>query len=181
MFNNLTYKLKFWMLTGLVMVFIMVAYQLAIKKTVRLFRNNIDIYQKLENIEDAPIRIQLLERKHHELDELIGKSINLDSTWRKLLKEISVAFIIASLFSTLIFVFNYFMSDTMELTVMVSVSLFTVMMFASVFGAFMPMILNRFNIDPAVATGPFITTVNDVLGIIVYFMIGQIVSGFFAA
>lgn len=110
---------------------------------------------------------------------LANKSINLDSTWRKLLKEISVAFLIASLFSVLIFIFNYFMSDTMELTVMVSVSLFTVMMFASVFGAFMPMILNRFNVDPAVATGPFITTVNDVLGIIVYFMIGQIVSGFF--
>lgn len=110
---------------------------------------------------------------------LANKSINLDSTWRKLMKEISVAFIIASLFSMLIFIFNYFMSDTMELTVMVSVSLFTVMMFASVFGAFMPMILNRFNVDPAVATGPFITTVNDVLGIIVYFMIGQIVSGFF--
>jgi magnesium transporter len=110
---------------------------------------------------------------------IANKSLNLDSTWKKLLKELSVAFIIASIFSLLIFVFNFFTSDTVELTIIVSVALFTVMMFASVFGAFMPMILNRFKIDPAVATGPFITTVNDVLGIIVYFMIGKLVSGFF--
>lgn len=111
---------------------------------------------------------------------LANKSLNLDSTWRKLMKELSVAFIIASIFSLLIFVFNFFTSDTMELTIIVSVALFTVMMFASVFGAFMPMILNKFKVDPAVATGPFITTVNDVLGIIVYFMIGQFISGLFA-
>lgn len=110
---------------------------------------------------------------------LANKSINLDSTWRKLLKEVSVAFMVASLFSVLIFVYNFFMKQSMELTVTVSTSLFTVMMFASVFGAFMPMILNRFKVDPAVATGPFITTVNDVLGIIIYFSLGQALSGFF--
>ena len=71
------------------------------------------------------------------------------------------------------------MGKNIELTVMVSLSLFTVMMFASVFGAFIPMLLDRFKIDPAVATGPFITTTNDVLGIIMYFIIGKMVSGFF--
>lgn len=110
---------------------------------------------------------------------LANKSLNLDSTFRKLIKEISVAFVIASIFSTLIFIINFFTQDTLELTVIVSVALFTVMMFASVFGAFMPMVLNRFKVDPAVATGPFITTVNDVLGIIVYFMIGQGISALF--
>jgi magnesium transporter len=95
------------------------------------------------------------------------------------MKEVSVAFLIASLFSLLIFIYNFFTSDTLELTIMVSVSLFIVMMFASIFGTFIPMLLNRFNIDPAVATGPFITTMNDVLGIIVYFFISNVVGGFF--
>ena len=110
---------------------------------------------------------------------LANKSLNLDSTFRKFLKEVSVAFLVASIFSTLIFLINYFWLNSIELTVMVSVALFTVMMFASVFGTFIPMILNRFKFDPAVATGPFITTMNDVLGIIIFFFIGHIVSGFF--
>jgi magnesium transporter len=110
---------------------------------------------------------------------LANKSINLDSTWKKLLKEISVALINASLFSILIFVYNLFMSDKFELTIMVSSALFTVMMFASVFGAFIPLALDRLKVDPAVATGPFITTMNDILGILIYLAIGNVVSGFF--
>lgn len=106
---------------------------------------------------------------------IANKSFNLDSTWKKLVKEISVAFLNASIFSILIFGYNYFFSTGFELTVMVSLSLFTVMMFASVFGAFIPMILNKYKIDPALATGPFITTMNDVLGIIIYMAIGRII------
>lgn len=110
---------------------------------------------------------------------LANKSINFDSTWKKLIKELSVAFIVASLFSLLIFAYNILFKESLHLTVIVSLSLFTVMMFASIFGTFIPMLLNRFKIDPAVATGPFITTMNDVLGIIVYFFIGRIISNFF--
>lgn len=110
---------------------------------------------------------------------IANKSINLDSTGRKLFKETSVALLIASIFSLLIFIYNFFLSDTMELTVMVSIALFVVMMFASVFGAFIPLALHRFKVDPAVATGPFITTMNDIIGIILYLLIGRIVYGFF--
>ena len=106
---------------------------------------------------------------------LANKTLGLDSIWRKLGKEVSVAFFNASIFSILIFGYNYFFTEGYELTIMVSLSLFTVMMFASVFGAFIPMILNRFKVDPAVATGPFITTMNDVLGIIIYMAIGRVI------
>ncbi|HBH47977.1 MAG TPA: magnesium transporter [Bacteroidales bacterium] len=106
---------------------------------------------------------------------LANKSFSLDSTWQKLTKEVSVAFLNAAIFSILIFGYNYFFTTGFALTVMVSISLFTVMMFASVFGAFIPMILNRFKADPAVATGPFITTMNDVLGIVIYMAIGRII------
>jgi len=111
---------------------------------------------------------------------LANKSFSLDSTWKKLLKEVSVAFMNASIFSLLIFGYNYFFTESFALTVMVSISLFTVMMFASVFGAFIPMILNRFKVDPAVATGPFITTMNDVFGIVMYMAIGRIIFNLLA-
>ena len=46
--------------------------------------------------------------------------------------------------------------------------------FASIFGTFIPMVLNQMKIDPALATGPFITTSNDLLGIVIYFSIGRL-------
>ncbi|QQS50138.1 MAG: magnesium transporter [Bacteroidota bacterium] len=106
---------------------------------------------------------------------IANKTLNLDSTWKKLVKEVSVAFFNAAIFSILIFVYNYFFSTGLNLTIMVSLSLFTVMMFASVFGAFIPMLLNRFKIDPALATGPFVTTMNDVFGIVIYMSIGRLI------
>jgi magnesium transporter len=46
------------------------------------------------------------------------------------------------------------------------------------FGTFIPLLLNRFNIDAALATGPFITTANDVIGLIIYFQIGRYIIGY---
>ncbi len=112
---------------------------------------------------------------------IANKSFSLDTTWRKLGKELSVAFINASIFSGLIFIYNYFFSTSQELTIMVSLSLFVVMLFASMFGAFIPMLLNRFKIDPAVATGPFITTMNDVFGIVIYMAIGKLIFNLLGA
>ena len=51
----------------------------------------------------------------------------------------------------------------------VGVSLFSAMMFAAVFGAFAPLLLNRTNIDPAVASGPFVTASNDILALLIYY------------
>ncbi len=53
----------------------------------------------------------------------------------------------------------------------VGVSLFTAMMFAAVFGAFAPLLLNRFKADPAVASGPFVTASNDILALLIYYAI----------
>jgi len=98
---------------------------------------------------------------------------SFDSVGRKLLKELSVAFSIAFLFATLIFVYNYFFNGNMRLTYSVSITLFIVMIFASVFGTVIPLVLNKFKIDPAVATGPFITTTNDILGLLIYMTVAQ--------
>jgi magnesium transporter len=112
---------------------------------------------------------------------LANKSLDLDSTWRKLGKEILIALMIGLAFALLTLTYSYFLSsNSLPLTLTVSSALFTVILFASVFGTFIPIILNRFNIDPALATGPFITTMNDILGMFIYLGIGRILYGVFA-
>ncbi|MBN2611930.1 MAG: magnesium transporter [Bacteroidales bacterium] len=100
--------------------------------------------------------------------------IDLQSTSKKLLKELLIAMLNGSILSSLIFVYNLFFSDSFVLTTTVSVALFAVIMFASVFGTFVPLVLHKFKIDPALATGPFITTINDIMGIFIYLGIGRI-------
>lgn len=98
---------------------------------------------------------------------------DFDSISQKLFKELSVALITAALFSTLIFSYNFFLRENMNLTWSVSLSLFVVILFASTFGTLIPLVLNKFKIDPALATGPFITTMNDILGLIIYMLISN--------
>ncbi len=104
---------------------------------------------------------------------LASNSMGIESVGRKLLKELSVAGMNGVILSTVIFGYNYFFSDSFALTITVSVALFSVIVFASMFGTYIPMFLNKFKIDPALATGPFITTVNDIMGMFIYMMIGR--------
>jgi magnesium transporter len=103
---------------------------------------------------------------------------DLETTSRKIFKEVSVALLTASIFAILIFLYNRFSQGNMNLTYTVSLSLFIVILFASFFGTVIPMVLNRFKIDPALATGPFITTMNDILGLLIYLLIGKMFFGF---
>ena len=63
-----------------------------------------------------------------------------------------------------------------NLSITVSLALVAVILFAALFGTFVPLTLDRFNIDPALATGPFITTANDIIGLIIYFGIGVLMA-----
>ncbi len=110
---------------------------------------------------------------------LANQTIYLESTFKKVMKEIAVALSNGLICSSLIFIYNLIFSDSFALTLTVSLSLFIVILFASTFGTFVPMALNRLKIDPAVATGPFITTVNDIIGLIIYLTIGRILFGIF--
>jgi magnesium transporter len=102
---------------------------------------------------------------------------NFDSVGRKFMKELSVAFSMALLFAFLIFVYNFLFNGDMKLTYSVSITLFIVMIFASVWGTLVPLALNKMKIDPAVATGPFITTSNDILGLLIYMTIARLFFG----
>lgn len=96
---------------------------------------------------------------------------NLGRIAPKLFKEAGVGLINGALLATIIFGIAYFFQNA-KFGFVVSLSLFTVIIFAAVMGTLIPLILHRYKIDPALATGPFITTLNDVTGLFIYFSIG---------
>ena len=102
---------------------------------------------------------------------------NVETTGKRLLKELLIALSTAAIFAVLIFVYNFLSQGNLDLTFSVSISLFIVILFASFFGTLIPLVLDRFKIDPALATGPFITTMNDVMGLMIYLMIGKMFFG----
>lgn len=108
---------------------------------------------------------------------LASGSTSIISMWNRLLKELGVAVVNGIICSLIILMSTYFLGYDMAMSVTVSISLFAVIIFAALFGTFVPLTLDKYDIDPALATGPFITTVNDILGLFIYFLIGQMILG----
>ena len=105
---------------------------------------------------------------------LANNSLGLSGIWSKLRKEFGVALLNGMVLSIIIFAYNYFFQDSLALAYTVSLALFCVILVAALFGTFVPLLLDKYDIDAALATGPFITTVNDVLGLFIYFLIGHL-------
>ena len=104
---------------------------------------------------------------------LANESIKINTILSKLVKELGVAVLNGIICSTIIFGATFALNYRIDLSLTVSLSLFSVIVFAALFGTFVPLTLDKYKIDPALATGPFITTVNDILGLVIYFLIGQ--------
>ena len=83
-----------------------------------------------------------------------------------------VALVNGVICSLIALVFCFFTENDPLLALTIGVALISVFLYAGLFGTFIPLILNRYKIDPALATGPFITTTNDVIGLLLYFLIG---------
>ena len=92
---------------------------------------------------------------------------------QKLLKEGLVGLMNGALLSVLIYGIAFIFASS-TLGFVVSISLFVVVVFAAIIGTLIPLILHKNNIDPALATGPFITTLNDVIGLFIYFTVGML-------
>ena len=107
---------------------------------------------------------------------LANKSMGVDSIFEKLIKELGVALVNGVICSVLILTIAMILGYGSFLSLTVSIALLSVIVFAALFGTFVPLALDKYNIDPALATGPFITTVNDILGLMLYFLIGQMVA-----
>lgn len=95
-----------------------------------------------------------------------------DKIGSKLFKELGVGIINGLICSSLIWGYA-FLIENWKLAATVSVALFTVIICASLLGTFVPLTMNRFKINPALATGPFVTTLNDIIGITIYFLVGR--------
>ena len=108
---------------------------------------------------------------------LANSSLNAENTLKQVMKESVVALINATIISMLVYIYNFIrFGASATVSYSVSISLFAVVMFASIFGTLVPMTLEKLKIDPAIATGPFISITNDIIGMLLYMGITVMLS-----
>jgi len=96
---------------------------------------------------------------------------------RRLLKEMSLATLNGIILAAFLFLFVWVYIGEIDKAIAISASLVAVIIIAGLIGTFVPLFLDKRGIDPAIATGPFITTSNDILGILLYFWIAKLILG----
>jgi len=96
----------------------------------------------------------------------------------RLIKEMLLAALNGLLLAIVLFSFIWIYSGDFQKSFAISVSLIVVIIVAGLIGTFIPLFLDKRGIDPAIATGPFITTSNDIFGILIYFWIAKLIIGF---
>ncbi|SEM05662.1 magnesium transporter [Aquimarina amphilecti] len=100
------------------------------------------------------------------------------SLWKRLLKEISLSLINGVALALLVILFGIVMGYEISFSLTIATALMSVIIVAALIGTFVPIILDKRGIDPAIATGPFITTSNDIFGIFLFFYIAKLILGF---
>jgi magnesium transporter len=110
---------------------------------------------------------------------IASNSLGLESTFRKLAKELIVGILNGVILAGILFLYNFFINHNLALTFTVSTSLLVVIVCAALFGTLIPLLLHKLKIDPALATGPFITTSNDIMGLFIYFLMGRMLYDVF--
>jgi magnesium transporter len=108
---------------------------------------------------------------------LANDTLSKDGMIKRILKELMVGLVNGLACTAVLMVYSGVFGYPLELSLTIGASLLAVILFAAAFGTFMPLTLNRMKIDPALATGPFITTSNDIIGLFFYFMIGRLMYG----
>ena len=93
-------------------------------------------------------------------------------------KELAVAMISGTTIALFVLIYHSLLYGQYQVGLAISISLIIVILFAATLGTLVPLFLHKNKIDPAIATGPFITTTNDVFGIIIYFSIARLILGF---
>ena len=108
----------------------------------------------------------------------LANDVIKDSLISRLFKEISLTILNGIILGSLIILFGLIIEQPIDMSITISVSMILVIIVAALIGTSVPIILNRLGIDPAIATGPFITTGNDIIGILLFFYIAKIILGF---
>ena len=96
----------------------------------------------------------------------------------RLFKETGLSLINGIILSLILILFGFGINQELILSLTVSISMIGVIIIAALVGTFIPIILNKRGIDPAIATGPFITTANDIFGIFLFFYFAKSVLNF---
>jgi magnesium transporter len=97
----------------------------------------------------------------------------------RLIKEFALGLVNGLAIALVVLVISHFYFETTYLmSITIGIALIAVIIMAALIGTFIPIFLDKRGIDPAVATGPFITTSNDVFGILIYFLIAKFILGF---
>lgn len=100
------------------------------------------------------------------------------SLLHRLIKEVGLSLINGVALGGLLMLFGYFVGLETILSITIALSMLCVIVVSALIGTFVPIILDKRGIDPAIATGPFITTSNDIFGIFLFFYIAKILLGF---
>jgi len=101
------------------------------------------------------------------------------SLFNRLVKEVSLSLLNGVILALILFLGSHFLLNVeIIIGIIVTIALMSVIIIASLIGTFIPLLLDKFGIDPALATGPFITTSNDICGILIYFSIAKMILGF---
>jgi magnesium transporter len=104
------------------------------------------------------------------VQSLVNPGFVDEGIWKRLLKVFSVALLNGIFLSVVVFGITWLVFGNDPLNLVVALALFFVVVFASFIGTVTPLILNRMGFNPALASGPFITTTNDLLGLAIYFL-----------
>ena len=108
----------------------------------------------------------------------IANKVIKGSLINRLFKEIGLGLINGLILSIVLIIFGEIINQDMLLSVTVAGSMMSVIIISALIGTFVPIILDKQGIDPAIATGPFITTANDIFGIFLFFYIAKLILGF---
>jgi len=100
------------------------------------------------------------------------------SIGQRVFKEMLLALLNGTILAVILLLFTWFWKGDLRTSIAIAISLVTVTVAAGVIGTFTPLFLHKRGIDPAIATGPFITTSNDIFGILIYFSIAKAILGF---
>jgi magnesium transporter len=154
---------------GLGSVFIMEGFEDALAKYKELFFFTPLIAAMAGNVgvQSSAIIVQGLAN-----DVVKGSLLN------RLLKEVGLSLINGLVLGLLVILFGLITSMAMDFSLTIAISMLCVIIVAALIGTFVPIILDKRGIDPAIATGPFITTSNDIFGIFLFFYIAKLILQF---
>lgn len=103
--------------------------------------------------------------------------LNVRDIWGVVVKELCIGLILGVVYGLLIAAVAQFSYNTLMLAVSVGLALMSSMAIAALVGSFVPMVMARLNIDPAVSTGPFVTTAIDIISVFFYFVLATALLG----